>query len=394
VLAFFLAFIQVAVMANRGIPSQGDTTEVVSIFLCGDVMTGRGIDQALPHSGDPTLLERYVQDARRYVELAERASGPLPDTIGFEYIWGDALSELERVSPHVRIVNLETAVTRAGMPWKGKAIHYRMHPDNSGVLSAAGIDCVNLANNHALDWGYEGLAETQTALRRAGVRAVGAGSDLAAAEQLAVFPGGNGARVLVYGCGLASGGVPAAWAAKEDRAGVNFLSGLTGQAVDRIRTSIARVRQKKDIVVVSVHWGGNWGYDIPDDQIVFAHRLVDEAGVHIVHGHSSHHFKGLEVYRNRLILYGCGDFLNDYEGIGGYEKYRPDLSLMYFPEFDAATGSLVGLRMLPLRVQRFRLHHVSSQDAEWLRDRLHRESKRFDVQFDLAEDGALIARWR
>lgn len=365
----------------------------LTLFLCGDLMTGRGIDQALPHSVDPTLEEGYVRDARAYVDLAERKSGPLPKPFGLEYIWGDALSELLRAAPEVRIVNLETAVTRGGSPWDDKGIHYRMHPDNVGVLTAAGVDCAVLANNHVLDWGYDGLSETLATLDRAGVRAVGAGTDRASAERPAVFPCRGGARVLVYACGMPSSGIPPEWAAKENRAGVNFLPGPTDRAVERIRESLAQVRRERDLVVVSVHWGGNWGYSLSGDEIEFAHRLIDEAGVHIVHGHSSHHAKGLEVYRNRLILYGCGDFFNDYEGIAGNENYRPDLSLMYFPAFDPHTGRLVSLRMVPMRIERFRLNRVSDRDAGWLKERLNRECKRFGVRIDRAQDRTLVARW-
>jgi poly-gamma-glutamate synthesis protein (capsule biosynthesis protein) len=373
--------------------TNGDTSMIVDLFLCGDLMTGRGIDQALPHSVDPTLAETYVKDARAYVELAERHSGSLPDSIGFDYIWGDALSELRGAAPDVRVINLETAVTERGDPWRNKGIHYRMHPDNAGVLKAAGIDCAVLANNHVLDWGYVGLTETLNTLERAGVLVVGAGSDRAAAERPAVLPCDNGARVLVYGCGLPSGGVPHAWAAREDRAGVNFFPRLDRHAVDRIGETVSEVRRKTDIVVVSIHWGSNWGYDISNEQIESAHRLVDEAGAHILHGHSSHHVKGFEVYRNRLILYGCGDFFNDYEGISGHERYRPDLSLMYFPRLDARTGNLVALRMVPMRIERFRLNRVSRVDAEWLRDTLNRECERFDVQVHLLDDQTLVARW-
>ena len=73
----------------------------------------------------------------------------------------------------------------------------------------------------------------------------------------------------------------------------------------------------------------------------FAHWLVD-GGVDIVHGHSSHHPRPIEVYRDRLILYGCGDFIDDYEGIEGYEQYRDDLVLMYFATLSPATGELIG----------------------------------------------------
>src|SRR5687768_18490754 len=83
----------------------------VTLFLCGDVMTGRGIDQALPHPGNPILYERYMKSATGYVELAEEANGPIPKPLGFSYIWGAALAELTQRKPDVRIINLETAVT-------------------------------------------------------------------------------------------------------------------------------------------------------------------------------------------------------------------------------------------------------------------------------------------
>src|SRR5688500_8641778 len=143
--------------AAPGPRSQGHTP--VMLFLCGDVMTGRGIDQVLPHLGNPTLFEEYMKSAMGYVELAEEANGPIPKPVAFAYIWGDALAELERAKPDVRIINLETAVTRSDDA-QDKAVNYRMHPDNIPCLTAAHIDCCALANNHVLDWGYTGLAET------------------------------------------------------------------------------------------------------------------------------------------------------------------------------------------------------------------------------------------
>ena len=112
----------------------------VTLFLAGDVMTGRGIDQILPRPGDPRLFEPYVSSALEYVALAERESGPLPRPVGFSYIWGDALAELGRVAPDARIVNLETAVTTSDDAWPGKGIHYRMNPANLPCLTAAGLD--------------------------------------------------------------------------------------------------------------------------------------------------------------------------------------------------------------------------------------------------------------
>ncbi|HWE18139.1 MAG TPA: CapA family protein, partial [Hyphomicrobiaceae bacterium] len=129
---------------------------MISLFLAGDVMTGRGIDQVLPHPGDPRLYESYVKSAYDYVELAEAANGPIMRPLAFGDIWGDALAELERRRPDARIVNLETAVTRRTEP-EPKGINYKMNPANVGAITAAGIDCCVLANNHVLDWGLAGL---------------------------------------------------------------------------------------------------------------------------------------------------------------------------------------------------------------------------------------------
>jgi poly-gamma-glutamate synthesis protein (capsule biosynthesis protein) len=84
--------------------------ESVKLFLCGDVMTGRGIDQALPHPGNPRLHEPCVENASEYVKLAERANGPLRLPIDFSYIWGDALEVFEREKPRAKthaLVGLE-----------------------------------------------------------------------------------------------------------------------------------------------------------------------------------------------------------------------------------------------------------------------------------------------
>ena len=120
-------------------------TAQLCLFVCGDVMTGRGIDQILPHPGKPQLFERYVRDARDYVELAESAHGPIPRPVSYEYIWGDALEELDRAAVDARIINLETGITTSDDYWPAKEVCYRMNPRNIGCLTAAGIDCCTLA---------------------------------------------------------------------------------------------------------------------------------------------------------------------------------------------------------------------------------------------------------
>ncbi len=364
-----------------------------TLFLCGDLMLGRGVDQRLPCSVDPRLHEPVVDDARRYVRLAEAASGPIPDEIGFDELWGDALGELERAGADVRIGNLETAVTAGGRPWPGKSIHYRMHPGNVPVLEQASLDVCVLANNHVLDWGREGLADTLGSLREAGVATVGAGADEAAAHEPVVVggPGDGGRTVRTFAFCLPSAGVPKEWAASDDAPGVALLPALEGPEARRAVRDVRRRSEPDDVVVVSLHWGGNWGHRIPVRQRRFARHLVDEAGVDVVHGHSSHHPKAVELHRGRPILYGCGDILNDYEGISGHEELRPELTAMYFVEVQGDPPHR--LAMTPMCIRGFRLRRASPEEARWLAETLDRESRQLDgTRIRPAGDGRLEAR--
>ena len=364
---------------------------LVTVFLCGDVMTGRGIDQILPHPSDPLIYERFVQDARTYVDLAEEVNGPVPRPVELSYIWGDSLAELQRVAPDARIVNLETSVTRSEDAWP-KGINYRMHPANVGCLSAAAIDVCGLANNHVLDYGYSGLVETLETLHRAGLGMCGAGRMLAEASRPAAIDVGSGFRVVVHAFGTETSGVPPSWAAADDLAGVGFLFDLSDETAAQVEEQVRRAKRNRDVTIVSMHWGSNWGYDVPREQVRFAHRLID-GGVDIVHGHSSHHPRPIEVYRNRLILYGCGDFINDYEGIRGHEQYRGDLALLYFATVDPGAGDLVQLRMTPMQLRKLALNRASARDAAWLGRTLARASEDFGSWIEDAEDGTLLLRW-
>jgi poly-gamma-glutamate synthesis protein (capsule biosynthesis protein) len=369
------------------------TTSLITISLCGDVMTGRGIDQALHHPCDPVLFEPHVRDARRYLELAERANGSIPKPIDDAYVWGDALEEWDRVSPDVRIINLETSITKSNDHWPGKEVCYRMNPENIGCLKAACLDCCSLANNHVLDWGYAGLEETLHALRTSELRTVGAGHDRAEAMAPVVLEIPAKGRVVVFSVGSVSSGIPPSWAAQDDRPGVNLLDDFSDADCCRIREDVARIKSDGDIVVLSIHWGGNWGYEISAARRRFAHRLIDEAGVDLVYGHSSHHVQGIEVYRQRLILYGCGDFLDDYEGISGHEEFRDDLGLLYFATVDPATGTLASLRMMPAQVRQLRVRRADHADAQWLANTLNRESREFGVQVEMAAGCSPALLW-
>jgi len=360
------------------------------LFLCGDVMLGRGIDQIQQRPGDPHLFEGYVTSALGYVELAERASGPIPRRVAADYVWGDALAEFGRVQPAVRIINLETAVTTNEEAWPGKGIHYRMHPGNVGVLTAGGIDCCVLANNHVLDWGRTGLVDTLDTLQGAGIRTAGAGRNADEATQPAIIAVHGGARVLVFAFATLDCGTERDWAATATRAGIALVPELSPDAVAMIASSVRAVRRPGDVVIASIHWGGNWGYAVPPAQRRFAHALIDAAQVDVVHGHSSHHAKGIEVHRDRLILYGCGDFINDYEGIGGHEEFRAEVGLMYFLTIDAKSGALERLTMTPTRVRHFRAGRAQPDDARWLAATLDRESRKFGARVEQTGNGELL----
>jgi len=140
--------------------------ESIRLFLCGDVMTGRGIDQVLPHPNDPTLHEPYINDARCYVKLAESFNGEIPRPVEFDYICGDALVELDRAGVDLRIVNLETSITSSENYWRDKEIHYRMHPRNIDCIGVACIDCCCLANNHILDCSFGQIPDADGLARR------------------------------------------------------------------------------------------------------------------------------------------------------------------------------------------------------------------------------------
>ena len=366
-------------------------SDAITLLLCGDVMLGRGLDQILAHPGDPTLHESYFHDARGYVSLAERVSGVIPRPVEDTWPWGEALSEIERSRPGILVINLETSVTTSGDFAPGKPIHYRMSPDNLGCLAAAHPDVCVLANNHVLDLGRQGLQESLQCLAAAGLATAGAGHDLESAVAPAVVSPDGTASVSVLAYAHPGSGVPGGWAASVRRPGVAFLPDLSTRTAAAIAARIDREKARGANVVVSLHWGSNWGFDIPGAQVRFAHRLVD-AGADIVHGHSSHHPRPVEVYADRLVLYGCGDFINDYEGIGGHEEYRGDLRMLYRVAV-APEGTLVGVDLVPFCSRRLRLERAVASDVKWLASLLDTVSRRYGVRLHGTANETIAVDW-
>ena len=131
---------------------------------------------------------------------------------------------------------------------------------------------------------------------------------------------------------------------------------------------VKQVTSDKDFVVLSIHWGPNWGYDIDPKFSQFAHSLLDRTSVRVIHGHSSHHFKGIEQYKQKLIFYGCGDFINDYETIidPAHDHFMPNIVLAYYLSFDKKFD-LVSLEIEIYRIHNFQLN----EPVNWTMIRLN-----------------------
>ncbi len=356
-------------------------------------MTGRGIDRILPHPSPPDLYERWVQHADDYVVLAERRHGAIPRPVRYDYVWGDALAELVRQRPHVRLINLETAITRSGPISRHKGIHYRMHPDNLPCLTAAGSTAACWPTITCWTGARRACWTRWPRCDAAGLPQRGRGARR----------GGGGSVRRRSSCGgTARAGFrlrPAARAACQRlgrgprRPGVNCLGTCSARSAARM---VADESLRADAGRL-----GSWCRCIgaatgatafPRSTWLAAHRLVDEAGVDVVHGHSSHHPLAVEVHHGRLVIYGCGDLLNDYEGIRGYEAFRGDLTAMYFPVLDAATGELRELLMCPMQIRRLRLNRCHEADVRWMAARLTEQGRRFSVAVEV-RDGRLLLSW-
>jgi poly-gamma-glutamate synthesis protein (capsule biosynthesis protein) len=359
----------------------------LKIFLSGDVMTGRGIDQILTHPADPQIYESYIKDARDYVVLAEDINGKIPRFIQGDYLWNDALKELERRQPDLSLINLETSLTSNGTPCINKGIQYRMHPKNIDALTAAKIKVCSLANNHILDWGVRGLCETLETLNKEKIYHAGAGQTIQQAQLPALLsiPKTAG-KILIFSMGIGSSGIPTDWGATATHAGVWLLDDLSTETVEQIKKTIEFYKQPGDFCIISIHWGGNWVDQIPLKHQVFAHELIDTIDINLIHGHSSHHPIGIELYKNIPIFYGCGDLINDYEGITNHKGFNSNLALMYFLEFDSQDLLFKQLELVAFERKKFKLNYANAEDCQWLLETLQKQSRPFNTNFKLEKN--------
>jgi poly-gamma-glutamate capsule biosynthesis protein CapA/YwtB (metallophosphatase superfamily) len=253
-----------------------EAQQSLSLAFVGDVMLGRLVNQHLKQESP-------------------------------EYVWGNTLPILKKADG--LICNLECTVSDRGEPWSvtPKVFHFRSDAKNITALAKAGVTIASLANNHALDYGYGALEDTLTLLDSAEISHAGAGANLDAASTPAVASIKNQTIAM-----LAFTDNQPDWRAQMEIPGVLFVPiDPRDRRAQALFKTVAQLKAKSDVVVVSAHWGGNWGYDVSDEHIEFAHRLV-LAGADVVFGHSPHVCRAVEIYRGRPILYSCGDFIDDY----------------------------------------------------------------------------------
>ncbi|MDR7482298.1 MAG: CapA family protein [Armatimonadota bacterium] len=300
------------------------------LALLGDVMLGRLVNEAL-------------------------ARVP-PD-----YPWGDVLPVL-RAADAV-IVNLECVLADRGRPQPGKTFTFRSDARNVAVLAAAGVRAVSLANNHTLDYGEAALLECLTVLDRAGIAHAGAGRTLEEAQAPATIQVG-GATLALVACTDNEPG----WAAAADRPGVFHVpvDDPDGPAFRGLLALVAQARAAADLVVVSVHWGPNWGVAPPPAHTEAGRRLI-EAGAGVVYGHSAHIVRGAAWWGGGLILYSCGDFIDDY-AVDPVE--RNDWSFVFL--LDAAGGRVRRARLVPTVIRDFQARMARPPEREAILARMHR----------------------
>lgn len=319
------------------------------ISLIGDVMLGRLVDDYLESHDDPC------------------------------YVWGDAREVIQTCE--LAICNLECVIADSGSPWHetSKAFHFRSHTKNVGVLTCAGIDAVALANNHSLDFGDTALSEMLSNLSKAHILHAGAGKSFEQATRPAILKVGN------TNVGLLSftDGMPE-WAANNGRSGIYFVPPEPSSTQwQELFGKVKQAKAKSDFLIVSPHWGPNWGYEVQPMYLRWAHSLID-AGADMIFGHSGHVPRGIEIYKNRPIIYSAGDFIDDY-AIG--EAETNDEGFVYILELDGARPT--GLQLHPTIIKNFQAQLAGSR-APRIAHELLRLSEEFGTSGNFDTDTQIV----
>jgi poly-gamma-glutamate capsule biosynthesis protein CapA/YwtB (metallophosphatase superfamily) len=275
------------------------------------------------------------------------------------------------------VLNLECCISERGEPWPapGKPFFFRAPPAAAEALAILGVDCVSLANNHALDFGEEALLDTFDHLARVGIAGVGAGPDVERA----------GAPVILQSDGFRLGvlGVsdhPEDFAAGPGRPGIAYAD-LRHGVPTWLPATIGSV--DADAIVVTPHWGPNMA-PTPVPHVLRSAPLLLEAGATLVAGHSAHVFQGVQGN----VLFDLGDFIDDY---AVDPVLRNDLGLLWLVALDREGP--VKLEALPLFLDFCHTRVAEGEDAAWVRKRFRDACAAMGTEVT-EEDGRLVIAWR
>jgi poly-gamma-glutamate capsule biosynthesis protein CapA/YwtB (metallophosphatase superfamily) len=310
----------------------------MKLAFVGDVMLGRLVNEVLKREG-PT------------------------------HPWGDTLPLFQAAD--VRICNLECVISDIGQPWSvtPKVFHFRTDEKNVAVLKAAGIDLVSVANNHVLDYEYEALLRMIRVLREHGMALAGAGGNAVEASAPAIYRTQGTTIGFMAGTDNEPG-----WEAGNDRPGVHYIPvDLKDARAKQLLACIAQARQDVGLLILSMHWGPNWGYRPAAGHRAFARALID-AGADIVYGHSCHVVQGIEIYRGKPILYSTGDFADDY---AVDEIERNDRS--FFCLMDVEDGNVASLKIYPTVVRNMQARRARGADLEQIARKMQQLCTEFET---------------
>jgi poly-gamma-glutamate synthesis protein (capsule biosynthesis protein) len=297
----------------------------------------------------------------------------------FETVFAPEVRELT-AGADLCVVNLECCVSDRGARWPtpGKRFFFRAPPRAAEVLAWLGVDCVTLANNHALDFGPVALADTLAYLADAGIGAVGAGVNVGQARRWRAIAAG-GLRLGVLGVT----DHPADFAATRDRPGVAYAD-LRAGAPEWLRRQISEMGRRVDTALVSPHWGPNMTTR-PVSHVRAAARTFMAAGADLVVGHSAHVVHGVAG----PVLFDLGDFVDDY---AVDRRLRNDLGLLFLISID--DRGPVELQAVPLAIERCRTRLADTAEAAWLEERLAAACVEWGTEVAVTDQGRLVVSLR
>ncbi len=301
---------------------------------------------------------------------------------GFAHPWGNMLPILRRAD--LFLINLECALTARARRWQDgecKMFYFRAEPAVVATLKRGRVAFAAVANNHVCDFEVDGLRETLETLEREGIAHAGAGMDLAAARTPARLTL-NGTRISV----VAFADHPYAWAATSASPGINYAPvSVDPEHFAAVEGAIAMARQHADFVIFSIHWGPNMRPRPTPLFRDFAHKVID-AGADIFWGHSAHLVQGIEVYRERPILYDTGDFVDDYAVDG---EQRNDLSALFLLRLKPPV--IDHLDVMPVKIANMQVNLARGAEHDWFSRRITALCAEMGTSAIVGEQGVTIS---